>query len=331
MHPCCPTANTRQVACAKACTPVLSVLISSNMHCRLCWSSIHSLPPGLPRCSHSPNLPPLPRQSRKENLYEQHQRKSPASSGHPGSSTKSVLHSLQTDQLKLAKILLPTARLSPHRLLVQLSKWLPKSRLRLLLRVSARPAKHYPRQSRVRLSKSLLKIDFRPLLKVSARPVKATHANRASNCRSRSEIQTPAFAEGSARPAKHYPRQSRVRLSKSLLKFRLRPLLKVSARPAETLPTPIARPIVEVVAEIQTPAFAEGERETRETLPTPIARPIVEVVAEIQTPALLRVSARPVKHYPRQSRVRLSKSLLKSRLQLLLKAGARRRTKKRLN
>ena len=53
----------------------------------------------------------------------------------------------------------------------------------------------------------------------------------------------------------------------------------------EALPTPIARPIVEVVAEIQTPAFAEGERETREALPTPIARPIVEVVAEIQTPA----------------------------------------------
>jgi hypothetical protein len=42
---------------------------------------------------------------------------------------------------------------------------------------------------------------------------------------------------------------------------------------------------VEVVAEIQTPAFADGERETRSNVPTPVARPIVEVVAEVQTPA----------------------------------------------
>jgi len=53
----------------------------------------------------------------------------------------------------------------------------------------------------------------------------------------------------------------------------------------EAVPTPVARPIVEVVAEIQTPAFADGERDTRDTVPTPVARPIVEVVAEIQTPA----------------------------------------------
>jgi hypothetical protein len=42
---------------------------------------------------------------------------------------------------------------------------------------------------------------------------------------------------------------------------------------------------VEVVAEIQTPAFADGERDTRGGVPTPVARPIVEVVAEVQTPA----------------------------------------------
>ena len=53
----------------------------------------------------------------------------------------------------------------------------------------------------------------------------------------------------------------------------------------EASPTPVARPIVEVVAEIQTPAFADGERETRGNVPTPVARPIVEVVAEVQTPA----------------------------------------------
>jgi hypothetical protein len=53
----------------------------------------------------------------------------------------------------------------------------------------------------------------------------------------------------------------------------------------EAVPTPVARPIVEVVAEIQTPAFADGERDTRGTVPTPVARPIVEVVAEVQTPA----------------------------------------------
>jgi len=53
----------------------------------------------------------------------------------------------------------------------------------------------------------------------------------------------------------------------------------------EAVPTPVARPIVEVVAEIQTPAFADGERETRGNVPTPVARPIVEVVAEVQTPA----------------------------------------------
>jgi hypothetical protein len=53
----------------------------------------------------------------------------------------------------------------------------------------------------------------------------------------------------------------------------------------EPAPTPVARPIVEVVAEIQTPAFADGERDTPGAVPTPVARPIVEVVAEIQTPA----------------------------------------------
>jgi hypothetical protein len=47
----------------------------------------------------------------------------------------------------------------------------------------------------------------------------------------------------------------------------------------------VARPIVEVVAEVQTPAFSDRERETRGAVPTPVARPIVEVVAEVQTPA----------------------------------------------
>jgi hypothetical protein len=42
---------------------------------------------------------------------------------------------------------------------------------------------------------------------------------------------------------------------------------------------------VEVVAEIQTPAFADGERDTPGLVPTPVARPIVEVVAEVQAPA----------------------------------------------
>src|SRR5579864_7574835 len=53
----------------------------------------------------------------------------------------------------------------------------------------------------------------------------------------------------------------------------------------EAQPTPVARPIVEVVAEVQTPAFADGDRTRREAQPTPVARPIVEVVAEVQTPA----------------------------------------------
>jgi hypothetical protein len=53
----------------------------------------------------------------------------------------------------------------------------------------------------------------------------------------------------------------------------------------EAIPTPTARPIVEVVAEVQAPAFAEGEGTTREAIPTPTARPIVEVVAEVQAPA----------------------------------------------
>ena len=48
----------------------------------------------------------------------------------------------------------------------------------------------------------------------------------------------------------------------------------------QPLPKPVARPIVEVVGEIQKDAVSTEQ--VRQPLPKPVARPIVEVVAEIR-------------------------------------------------
>src|ERR1041385_6191778 len=58
----------------------------------------------------------------------------------------------------------------------------------------------------------------------------------------------------------------------------------------EPLPKPVARPIVEVVAEIRQDAATTEQ--IRQPLPKPVARPIVEVVAEIRQDAASKETVR---------------------------------------